>query len=926
MEYTQKALQKLITIPALTIFFKTIFFRIHFYNFHVPHVQSFGCGPCGESFYTLSEQKDHHLWHRLSCTKYNCYKCNKPFDRLAGFTRHICVQPPIFQITEAIPDLTCDLCKLIFPTENLYYWHDCFIKNNGHCRKCKRQFVKKNILFKHVIHCKSIEPIVVEPATIIQTPVTNTTIKISREGGRQKIVKSEPGSILEIEDVSQIEIPDLYLQDELLLKKPVVVLERHCFKKKGRGRPKKIIKPIVVKNLKEAVEPSPEPLVLTELPIPESLTPIISSVTTLGIRIKQEVLSAEYGDFDANLARNIKKERTDEEKRKAKELKAASSSKPILKLKIKKEHGTLNASFVEHQQITAEVTSPQPTDVPEMPNDTTTPSTSTDTLPQSIKGKIRTNNKKKRIFKNPFAALAMKIKKERTETISVPVISQVGSAQDLVLPQIRKVQSMVRIKMEKPSPEHEVEYDYDEGGEGEWEEEEEENIPDSSVLNEPKKEINKSIPEILNSNELSSVRNSPEEEISEKVEENRTEHSLDNLISTNEQKLEENITELSPDNLVSTVEQIVEEIIDSVSSVSCIPEKLEENGTEIILTTTNEEIIVQRVEESSEENIVLANSDTSRAEVNESESIEENCSEPHREDEIIENNLEFHENLNNFKSEDVQIDISEKVQSPIEAQVIEPPTTVINDSNPVVENNSVEDESKTSSDVAMEEDSDQITELLSENNEKTVFNSKEMSSDVIMTEMLLTTTNIDEKPILNCLEAKMSPNVCSDVEMQEIPQLSNTNLEEDLNLMKDSFHDVIMQDSDAHEPTNEESSIIEISNVDKTVKNGENPNENFNHKIIKNHLNFPSKQLFNSSRTIATSLEESQQRQSENNILNNIHDLDDISSSSEVVENMHEIENNLLVGSPISSEPMSDGEEDKLLNDGCDTNFSLGKN
>lgn len=931
--YLNKIIEKL--IPTKIGFF---LFRIHFYNFHVPHVQSFGCGPCAESFYTLPEQKDHHLWHRLSQTKYKCYKCDKVFDRMAGFSRHVCVPPPIFQINEIITDLTCELCKSIFATENLYYWHDCFIKNNGQCRKCKRHFVKRNMLFKHVIHCKAVAPIVVElpvkATTFVITPVTTkTTINISREGGRQKIVKSEPGSILEIEDVSHIEIPEIYLNDELLLKKPVVVLERHNLEKKRvRGRPKKTMR-TATNNSKAVDEPLPEQLVLEEIPIPEILIPenpppIISSVTTLGIQIKQEVLNADYGDFDANLARNIKKEKSDEEKRKAKERMKANSPKPTLKLKIKKEHGTLNASFVEQQEAAKEMTSPLPNDLmPEMPNDATTtaPTTSTVTLPKSIKDKIRSKNNKKRIFKNPFAALAMKIKKERTdakETISVPVISQVGSAQDLILPKIssvtsvRKVQSMVRVKMEKPSPEHEVEYDYEEEEQEEEEEVQEEeeemeenssvpsssvNIPDvipaSSLPEETEKVIEEEIPEISNSNELevpevSSVKDS--------------------------EKLEENVTELSPDNLISTTEQKVEETIASESSVLCSPDKenkLQEDRTESILTT-EEDKTNQRSEENLEIIIEKNVPETCSAEKEEVSEIGfEMQNERMQIEEIIENNG------NSNIPDDVQKDSPDKVQSPKEVKRLDSVIEAQIESKTLVEHNSVEDESKTSLDVVMEEVPLQITE----NNKKIVFISKdvsipfEMSSDVEMAEKPLMTTETDNQTVLNCIKDKMSMDVYPDVVMQENSHFINKNLEEQSN------EDLNKQEQ-SQSPTDEESSISqlsqEISNtshpetstaemvdetlneiISSTVENCEKSNENFNQKTVENHLNFHSFSENN--------LEESQQKESIERA-NNINDLDDISSSSDV-------------GSPISSEPMSDEEEDKLLDDGCDTNISLGK-
>lgn len=961
---------------------------------------------------------------------------------MAGFSRHYCVPTPIFQINEIIPDLTCELCKLNFPTENLYYWHDCFIKKNGACWKCKKRFVKKNILFKHVIHCTFVEPVMVEPvkAPIAITPVTTkATINISRIDGKQKIVKSEPGSILEIEDVSHIEIPDSYLQDELLLKKPVVILERHILEKKRRGRPKKFQKPFAVKTL-NAIEPTEESVldvpvlledeepVLEEIPIIENPIPIISSVTTLVTKIKQEVLNSDYGDFDAELARNIKKEKTDEEKRKAKERKNTNSPKPTLKLKIKKEHGTLNASFVEQQQGTSkEITSPLPSEsnissevTSELPNDTTTtvaPSTSlniaevttTVTLPKRIKDKARTN-KKKRIFKNPFAALAMRIKKERIdpkETISVPVISQVASAQDLNLPKISSVQSVskvqpiVRVKMEKPSPEHEVEYNYDEEEneeEGEKEEEQqqireetnenclvpctEENVPKvipvCSVLPEVVPCTEENVPDVI-----------PVCSVLPEVKEKEISSVPLNM------EVDENKSESIPETSIPCELEIA-----SVASVPCsteeqmkdISDKLKENKTE-----HTQESLKERSEIDVESSVPVSSEQERRTEQN---PVTEEINE-----EIIKINSDSHENVKEIQSEkhvsdDLQTFSPEKEQSSI-AILTEVPylnsnegetqNMDQNESDTVMENNCAPN---MSDDVVMKEESDRsITETFSQIKES-VLNSIDarlsfvMSTDVLMEEKpseIL--SKIDEKSVLNCLETTLaSALLFRDVRMQEEEQdLTITNLEEEnSNTVKDYSENIALEDEviisvnerlatkDKEElikpntyedsnSTNTESSISnednlieselsilkentneiieksEILNVaemidetlneiiSSTVDNSEHPTENFNHKIIENNSNFQSGNLLSLSRDISTSSTERNLEESHQNILNNIHDLDDISSSSEGIQNTNDIENNLLEGSPISSEPMSEAEEDKLLNDGCDTSVSFDK-
>lgn len=116
------------------------------------------------------------------------------------------------------------------------------------------------------------------------------------------------------------------------------------------------------------------------------------SISQPRISIKKEVLQAEYGDFDSEVARNIKRERGE----------SNSFKPPPLRLKIQKRHGSLNATILN------DVPSPAPS-AHLIESEVTHPAVVINTIEASHK-----EHRSKKLYKKP-ALLAIKIKQERVE-------------------------------------------------------------------------------------------------------------------------------------------------------------------------------------------------------------------------------------------------------------------------------------------------------------------------------------------------------------------------------------------------------------------------------------------------------------------------------------------------------------------------------
>lgn len=136
-------------------FDKIMFREIHMAAYHQPAIVEYGCSSCHDQFQTTEENTEHHEWHQQFNVPYKCVVCSVTFDKLIAFQRHLlaCMHPSYASITTFSKSFYCDLCNTDFETQNLYDWHDCLIGNNSPCPICQRVFIKKTVLMKHIFKC-----------------------------------------------------------------------------------------------------------------------------------------------------------------------------------------------------------------------------------------------------------------------------------------------------------------------------------------------------------------------------------------------------------------------------------------------------------------------------------------------------------------------------------------------------------------------------------------------------------------------------------------------------------------------------------------------------------------------------------------------------------------------------------------------------
>lgn len=328
---------------------------------HLPTVAAFGCSSCQETFITAEEKATHHKWHQISSVPYKCVLCAALFEKMITFHRHVAACTKALSAAFIVKDnIDCDICHFGFETQNLYEWHDCFIKNNAPCPKCGRVFTKKTILFKHLFKCNNMAAST--SSAVVQIPKLATNSKKRSTKSKTDIIpafKLEPETIIETnlnEENDDNVFDDGYMDthfgdsdddygmsDSITASTKTQIQVRAQHPQTGRTKRQKTNttvgkklsnNPIVVHNLANCVvklEPIDisqfivnvsEPMETTndmeqmettatndEIPV---IVPSPPTVPPLTIRIKKENMNMGYGDFDAELARNIKKESTEE--------------------------------------------------------------------------------------------------------------------------------------------------------------------------------------------------------------------------------------------------------------------------------------------------------------------------------------------------------------------------------------------------------------------------------------------------------------------------------------------------------------------------------------------------------------------------------------------------------------------------------------
>lgn len=145
---------------------------------------------------------------------YKCGTCPSEFDRINSFQRHVSTcTDHMFETAQQRENIFCGQCEAEFVTQNLYDWHDCFIRDKGRCSKCDRQFTKKTILFKHVLKCTG--PPTPKPQPVIQKPPSKVGRPKKKKSQSDYPIKAEPEAILEPLDTVEPDTSAEHFEDTL---------------------------------------------------------------------------------------------------------------------------------------------------------------------------------------------------------------------------------------------------------------------------------------------------------------------------------------------------------------------------------------------------------------------------------------------------------------------------------------------------------------------------------------------------------------------------------------------------------------------------------------------------------------------------------------------------------------------------------------
>ncbi|XP_055324625.1 uncharacterized protein LOC129579070 [Sitodiplosis mosellana] len=342
--------------------FEKISFRdAHMVANHRPTTSEYGCSSCLEQFVSIEEYTSHHEWHTMFNVPHKCIMCGAIYEKLITFQRHVsaCVHQSFALMTSFSKSIFCELCNLEYETQNLYDWHNCFIGQNSPCPKCQRIFIKKTVLMKHMFKCTGPGSVVEMPKKTGPTGKSKKLKPSSKSTTNaicpQNSFKFEPETIIEPADEAYDDaMDDSYMDthfgdsdneleaNDSIIAPPEPIVEPSpqpavsktdtpsCSKARksttctslnvSENLPTNLNQPIMECRVKL------EPLDISNYAIPSTSTSmepvenrpltvpplVISRVPPLTIRIKKEVIQPGYGDFNPDLACNIKQERVDE--------------------------------------------------------------------------------------------------------------------------------------------------------------------------------------------------------------------------------------------------------------------------------------------------------------------------------------------------------------------------------------------------------------------------------------------------------------------------------------------------------------------------------------------------------------------------------------------------------------------------------------
>ncbi|XP_037946397.1 interaptin [Teleopsis dalmanni] len=367
---------------------------------HIPNILRFVCTTCNEIINKSNDIKNHQLWHKLSKTPYECALCNEKCISIYAYSRHLRLHCCEIYTPNYVLDRQCPQCKETFVTNFLYNIHKCALRTKK-CAGCNRIQRTETDYLRHSAICsktylnysKHIPAAIAAEANVWIKNENDVEDAPNEQASKATNACSMASDMTPIVSLTRIPtpllmsanqcvaIPNTSAEDSELTPQPSPL--KHVKKNTKKGVLKRDLKRVddLLKSTIDtfvSIKHEPEVHVDTDA---DNVTPLIIEQNDTEpednnfvnddndfqnddddddyvnndlpnilenmqhtLPVKQEKIDESYND--TNVEMRIKKENVDNN-----EAVTTAEKVPVLKIKIKKEHGTLNSSLVDECPI-----------------------------------------------------------------------------------------------------------------------------------------------------------------------------------------------------------------------------------------------------------------------------------------------------------------------------------------------------------------------------------------------------------------------------------------------------------------------------------------------------------------------------------------------------------------------------------------------
>uniref|UniRef100_A0A0K8V8L4 Zinc finger protein 771 n=2 Tax=Bactrocera latifrons TaxID=174628 RepID=A0A0K8V8L4_BACLA len=122
---------------------------------HTPNIPRYICTACNETIKKTNDIKSHQLWHKLSKTPYICGHCGQSLISSYAYSRHLRDHTVEIPPNLWVLDRECPQCRHTFLTNFLYNTHLCAVRTKK-CAGCNRQLRNEIEYQRHAAHCAKV--------------------------------------------------------------------------------------------------------------------------------------------------------------------------------------------------------------------------------------------------------------------------------------------------------------------------------------------------------------------------------------------------------------------------------------------------------------------------------------------------------------------------------------------------------------------------------------------------------------------------------------------------------------------------------------------------------------------------------------------------------------------------------------------------